>query len=522
MNWREVPLIRPLFFLIAGIILTSYFSILSPYVYLSLSLSFALFALALHFRSLDRSSQKYIGGLISVLFFFLGCFVTSIQVGKHNPVHISNLDVHEIKVIGKISASPKINSKVQVQVSLIKMQANGTDSKTEGKLIAFLPISDESKQLKYGDKVWLHAKTSTISLSKHSSGFDFKKYYANKGIYHTANVLEWQLIEKNKGVYSFIIEQRAVLLTILKEHLPTENEFAVGAALCLGNKDLLSDEIKNEFATVGAMHVLAVSGLHVGIIFTMLLKVLSLFKTRKKLWVILKIGIILLGIWLFALLTGGSPSVLRAALMFSFVTVSFFIRRFRNTYNTLAAAALLLLIWDPYLIYDVGFQLSFTAVTGIVYLQPRLYSLITFKWLVTDYFWQITSVGIAAQLATFPIGLYYFQHLPFNFMLTGLFVIPLAFIILSLGIALFVTQMFSSTLASLIGMVLYASIWINNSLIHLVFSLPTNDLGHFVLGGLGLICVYGLYLLMDQYLKTAKPFYLFSSIGLLLVVAFNM
>ena len=275
------------------------------------------------FHLVNRSAQKYIGGLISMLFFLIGCYSTSIQVGKHNPVHVLNLGEKEIKCLAKVCSSPKINSKTQVQVSLNKIIANGKETKSEGKIISFFPVDAASKQLKYGDKIWLHLNLNEISSSVHPSGFDFKRYYENKGIYHNAHVIDWKLIEKNKGVYSSILDQRKSLLQILNKHLYTENEYAVGAALCLGNKDLLSEELKNEFATVGAMHVLAVSGLHVGIIFSLLLKILSLFKTRKRLWVFLKIAVTILCIWLFAFLTGGSPSVLRAALMFSFITVSF-------------------------------------------------------------------------------------------------------------------------------------------------------------------------------------------------------
>lgn len=481
-----------------------------------------MIAFVLQSRLINRSSQKNIGFLISSLFFLLACYITSIHVGKHNTKHLSNLAITEFKCIGEISSSPKINSKVQVQISLDKITNGGMEYKVEGKLISFIPIDKDSKQLKFGDKIWLRVKINEIPPSKHSSGFDFKKYYANKGIYHNANVLDWKLIERNKGIHSHILKQRDHFLKVLSVHLPTENEFAVGAALCLGNKELLSDELKNEFATVGAMHVLAVSGLHVGIIFSLLLKILSLFKTRKKLWVYSKIVCTILCVWLFALLTGGSPSVLRAALMFSFMTISFYSRRFRNTYNTLAAAAILLLIYDPFLLYDVGFQLSFTAVTGIVYLQPRIYKLLYFKWQLPDYFWQITSVGIAAQLATFPIGLYYFHHLPINFILTGLFVVPFAFLILTLGISLFVVQLASNILAGIVGAVLYAIIWANNALIHLVFSLPTNDFGYIVLSGFGLGCIYILYLLLDQYLKTAKSAFFMLSLGLIIVALLNI
>jgi len=466
---------------------------------------------------LENHYQKYAGSLTASIFFFSACFLASIQEGKHNPIHVANQNFNSGIIVGKIISNPKINKKVQLQIAISKTAIGMKERQSVGKCLAFLKVNEDTKKLGYGDIIQLQASLDTIASSKNASGFDFKKFYANKGITHRANVKDWKLLERNTGLYATILSYREKLLIVLRQHLKTDNEYAVGAALCLGTKDYLTDELKNKFATVGAMHVLAVSGLHVGIIFSMLFKLLNVFKTRKKHWVFLKIIITLAGIWLFAFLTGGSPSVLRAGIMFSFITVSIYIRRFKNTYNTLAAAAMLLLVYDPYLLFDVGFQLSFTAVAGIVYLHPKIYSLLYFRWKGTDYLWQITSVGIVAQIATFPIGLYYFQHLPVNFLFTGLFVVPFAFIILSLGIGLFIVQLFSSTLAVGIGYLLYGAIWLNNALINLVFLLPTNDYGHFYLGGLGLVLIYVLLLSTDRFFTSAKASFVILTLGVVLI-----
>ena len=198
-------------------------------------------------------------------------------------------------------------------------------------------------------------------------------------------------------------------------------------------------EVKQAYATAGAMHVLAVSGLHVGIIFLILNTLLSIFDTSKKGRVV-KAIILLIGLWSYALITGLSPSVLRAATMFSFVIMGTVLNRKSSIYNTLAASAFFLLLINPKLLFEVGFQLSYIAVIGIVYLQPLIYKRIYTRWWLLDKIWAITAVSIAAQIATLPLILYYFNQFPVYFMLSNLIVIPSAVVILSLGILLFITS----------------------------------------------------------------------------------
>ena len=205
------------------------------------------------------------------------------------------------------------------------------------------------------------------------------------------------------------------------------------------SKDELDFEVKQAYATAGAMHVLAVSGLHVGIIFLILNTLLAILDTSKK-GRIVKAIILLISLWSYAMITGLSPSVLRAATMFSFVIIGTVLNRKSSIYNTLAASAFFILIINPNLLFEVGFQLSYVAVLGIVYLQPIIYKRIYTRWWLLDKVWAITAVSIAAQIATLPLTLFYFNQFPVYFMLSNLLVIPSAVVILSLGILLFVTS----------------------------------------------------------------------------------
>ncbi|MEL6945624.1 MAG: ComEC/Rec2 family competence protein, partial [Bacteroidota bacterium] len=186
----------------------------------------------------------------------------------------------------------------------------------------------------------------------------------------------------------------------------------------------------------------------------------------------LKAGIALLGIWLFALLTGGSASVIRASIMFSAIIIGRYVEQNGNVYNSLATAAFFSLIVEPYLIFQVGFQLSYLAVIGIVFFQPKIYKLLYFKYKAVDYLWQITSVSIAAQIAVFPISLYYFHQFPTYFWLSSMIVIPAALIVLLLVIFLFVSQAFLPIMSEVGGELLECLLQLMNRIIFAIERLP--------------------------------------------------
>ena len=275
-------------------------------------------------------------------------------------------------------------------------------------------------------------------------------------------------------------------------------------ALILGYKDELNDEIKLAYTNTGAMHVLAVSGLHVGMIWGFVALVLSWVPIRKPFWKWTKLVITIASLWLFALITGASPSVLRAATMFSFVIVGNSIGRSGSIYNTLAASAFLLLLINPFLIKEVGFQLSYLAVIGIVYFQPKIYRLWYIKNKAGDFLWKLSSVAIAAQITTFPLSLYYFHQLPLYFWLSGLVVVPFAFWILGSGVLLMISSALLPFLAKFIGLILNGIIWLMNALIFLIEQIPFGLLSGIWIGSLTLIFLYFLLFFISISINTKK------------------
>lgn len=204
-------------------------------------------------------------------------------------------------------------------------------------------------------------------------------------------------------------------------------------ALILGQQQDISPEIVRDYQYAGAVHVLSVSGLHVGFILLFITFLLKPFPNSKS-GALVKLVIVITFLWAFGLLAGFAPSVVRSVTMFSFVAVGMFLRRSVNIYNTIAISALLILLFQPSFLMDIGFQLSYAALYFIVWLQPLLASLWTPKYKLTSYLWDIITVSFAAQIGTFPMSIYYFHQFPGLFFVTNLVILPGMSLILGLGV----------------------------------------------------------------------------------------
>jgi competence protein ComEC len=308
-----------------------------------------------------------------------------------------------------------------------------------GKILASVEMSEEGETLHYGDVLLIKGKPSALKPPSNPGEFDYRQLMSYRQLFHQHFIRNhaYTLIggAPPVSVRSWALYARQGGRQVLIDALGSTRAYAIAAALVLGIKEGLDVELRNAYASAGAMHVLAVSGLHVGVIFWILRKVFGPLQKRKwGNWIFLLV--VLSVLWSYAFITGLSASVLRAVIMFSIVSVAQAFQRRSNIYNTLAVAAFIMLCFNPYLIMSVGFQLSFAAVAGIVYLYPRLNRWLTFRTKVATYFWQISCVSVAAQLATFPLGIYYFHQFPMYFWLANLVVIPVALAILVGGLML--------------------------------------------------------------------------------------
>jgi competence protein ComEC len=246
-------------------------------------------------------------------------------------------------------------------------------------------------------------------------------------------------------VWGYLYGLRSRLIQKFRDGGLEGEELAVASALVLGHRADLDRELMSAYAGAGATHVLAVSGLHVGIVYV-ILNMLLKFLDKKRYGKIVKTVLLVVALFGYAGLTGLSASVFRAATMFAFVAVGKAIDRNTNIFNTLAASAFVLIAFDPMIIMQVGFQLSYLAVIGIVVIHPILFNLVTVNNRIGDWAWSITCVSIAAQVATFPLGLLYFHQFPNLFLLSNLLVIPAATGILYLGFLLFTFSFWNPTL----------------------------------------------------------------------------
>ena len=232
------------------------------------------------------------------------------------------------------------------------------------------------------------------------------------------------------------------LIAILNEALPNKEERSVVSALTLGYRTELAQDTLDYFASTGAMHVLSVSGLHVALIY-MILGFLLAFLKRGKIGPIIFSVVMILFLWIYAFISGFSPPVQRATVMFTFVIIGNGIRRPVNIYNSLTASALFLILLNPNVLFDVGFQLSYLAILGIVLIQPVLYNILELTNPILKWTWSLFTVSVAAQLMTFPLGLFYFNQFPNLFWLSNFIVVPVTTFIMWFGIAFFYIQSFS-------------------------------------------------------------------------------
>jgi len=294
--------------------------------------------------------------------------------------------------------------------------------------------------LKPGNVILFKASVKAVSSPSNPAEFDYNKYLSRREIYLSTYLKrgQWLIGDSNEdfNLHNYAIAVRKQLLKKLQAHGIHDQQYAVSSALLLGDDSHLADDIREMYARAGAMHILCVSGLHVGVIFMVLSLMLGFLK-QLRLGRFMLPFLLIGSIWSYALITGLAPPVTRASFMISLIIIGNTLQRYRNVYNTLAAAAMLMLMISPSNLFGAGFQLSYAAVLGIVFLQKPLNKLFYFKYSLPDKMWSITAVSIAAQLGTLPVILFYFHQFPVYSLLTNLIVIPLSSLIIYSGILLF-------------------------------------------------------------------------------------
>ncbi len=494
MNWRPIPFVRLLIPLIAGIVLQEFTQITAGIFYPVVGLTIILLAVTVLAGVRFKRKNRWIFGASAHLFLMsFGICLHYFHQENNQPHHFGEYVGQQCQFIGTVK---NIAPKGKNYQAILQVFSLGKDSlqPASGQLLAYMPIDTFRQKPTIGDTLLCKAYLSSPQGALNPKAFNYAHFLHTRNIHFTAYIKSenWQKVNQSNpfSLIGFSQNIQNKCLTILQKHLPTERERAVASALILGYKPDLSQETKAAYSNTGAMHVLAVSGLHTGFIYIIVMMFLNKIPIRNSTWLVLKTALLIGSLWLFALITGAAPSVLRSATMFSFVALGKALNRQANIYNTLAASAFCLLLVNPFLIFAPGFQLSYLAVGGIVYFQPLIYKLKYFKNKLPDYLWNLTAVSCSAQLSTFPLSLYYFHKLPLYFWLSGMIVIPAAALILPLGLLLFMVDKIP-LLGWFIGKLLHFAVSLMNFLVFSIQDLPGTILTKTWVGPIGLILIFG-------------------------------
>lgn len=475
--WRQAPLFRLLLPFVGGIIAGIFIPHDLPgrWIIISVLLLF-LFILFFWKRLYIRYRNRHLFGVVlAISLAIMGYVLTLERTELYHTDHYKHHYSQGDWVLAEVSEAPveKARShKIVLEVKDIKKENSWV--RASGHILVYLQKDSIASKVKYGDLLILNRTLKEIEAPKNPSEFNYKRYLGFHNINYQSYLPSgsWMIMGEGGGwgMLRWAHSIRTYFLDIFRFHGIDGDEFAVASALILGYKDDLDKGLVRAYSSAGATHILAVSGLHVGIIY-MVLDMLLRVMNRNRYTKIWKAILLILMLWFYATLTGLSPSVLRAATMFSFVIIGKATSRSTNIYNTLAASAFFLLLINPFLVTEVGFQLSYLAVLGIVFLQPKLYHLLDINNWALDKMWAITTVSISAQLATFPLALLYFHQFPNYFLISNLLVIPLAAIILYLGILIFITSFFDPV-CYLLAKALDYVIWFLNHSVRLIETLP--------------------------------------------------
>lgn len=331
-------------------------------------------------------------------------------------------------VIGEVADDPKIKeNNVSIEINVSAIRDGDEWLETSGRTLLYLEKDSASMLLRTGDRIVFSPELSGIENKGNPEEFDYRKYLAYNMIFSSDYLAgdDWRLVDDEAvGFRPKLSRLRMKLVGLLRDFGLSDDELGVMSAMTMGYSDILSDEIRHAYSSAGAMHILAVSGLHVGIIYGIIVFLLSFIKNDKLNW--LKVLITITLIWLYALFTGLSPSVSRASLMFSLMSLGKLQKNSPGSLNAVFASMFILLVINPYNLVNIGFQLSYSAVIGIIILQPRLYAIFEVKNKFLDWIWSLTTVSVAAQLATMPLCFYYFHQFSNYFLLTNYVMIPIS------------------------------------------------------------------------------------------------
>ncbi|NHM05828.1 ComEC family competence protein [Flavobacterium sp. CYK-4] len=459
MNAMQFPLTRVTIGFTFGILFANYTTFLATIVGFGCITFASIFFAFAFYRARKQFFQDHLFGIaVYLMSFCIGAATLMLHSATYQKSHYSKLisdsnTEHVAQIVLRERLKP--TAYCERYIALVN-DIDGTVS--HGKLLVNCYKNGLKRPFKIGAELQIRGEILRPTAPLNPDQFDYGRYLKQKSILGQTYISS-QNIKINpkyyRDIFYYADRLRCMILDNLQKHHFRKTELHVLAALILGQQQDIDPEVVQDYQFAGAVHILSVSGLHVGFVLLFMQFLLKWLPNSKR-NSYFKLSFTLIALWSFAILAGLSPSVVRSATMFSFLTIGLQLNRQTNVLHTLMVSLLLILLFEPSFLFDVGFQLSYLALFFILWLQPLLSQIWHPENKIVNYFWQILTVSFAAQIGTLPLSLYYFHQFPGLFFITNMAVIPLLSIIMGLGVLL---------------MAIAALGWVPNLLVRLVENL---------------------------------------------------
>ncbi|MXO03571.1 ComEC/Rec2 family competence protein [Flavobacterium sp. HBTb2-11-1] len=474
MKVLDFPLVKITLAFILGIIASYYLHFSISIIAFWVLVSFIAFCGAFFWNLKHNKKSILFGNTCYVLSFFIGaltlfCHTQSLQKSNYTHCKIAFKNPEFITLI--LREKLKSNDYSDRYIGLVKTISGKAYS---GKIIVNVQKDSIQNPLIVGNSIKIQTILKQNKPSKNPNQFDYSKYLADKQIYAQIYCQKKEIsVSKTvqKDIWYYYAKLHSRIISNLEKSKFNTAEMNVALALILGQQQEISQDIIQDYQYSGATHILSVSGLHVGFIMLFITFILKPIPNTRK-GSFLKLTSILISLTGFAIISGLSPSVLRSVVMFSFVAIGSHLRRNGNIYHTLLVSILLILLFEPYFLFDVGFQLSYIALFFILWLHPILKNIYKPKHKIIIYIWEALTVSFAAQIGTLPLCLYYFHQFPGLFFVTNIIILPVLSFIMIAGIVVMIIAIFTSPPLFMI-MIFEKSIYLLNFMIHAVASVDS-------------------------------------------------
>ncbi|MFN8241737.1 MAG: ComEC/Rec2 family competence protein [Bacteroidales bacterium] len=455
---REIPFLRVVPFLCGGIICDHYFQITASILIAISAFTITGLAVSLLVKSLFRN--RLFG-----IFFTSAIFITGLWL----PRAAMSVNIHPTGKDRVFVATVEDYPDEKEKTWMIPAILNGTDRggrvvTLKAGILLYIQKDGPRPVLKPGDRISLSCQLSEIRNMGNPDEFNYRSFMNSRGYFYTSFIRssDLQLVDethRSRLKYS-ALHTREKIIDQFREKGFEGRKLALTAALLLGQKTLLEPDQKQVFITAGVMHVMAVSGLHTGILSFFIFSILFFLRGRLT---IVRVLITVIFLWSFAYVTGLTPSVLRATLMFTFLHTGNLLRRPVNNVNSVLASAFILILGNPFVIFDAGFQLSYLAVLFIIIFYDKLYSCLSIRNPIVDFIWKSVCITLVAQAGTMALSITLFNRFPTWFLLSNLFIVPASSMAIIAGCVVVLTwpvSFLSSFFAFLTGQLINLTDWL--------------------------------------------------------------